>query len=63
MTILNLKDFMKKTNWKVDTVTEGDLHKFYNYSLYRRHSILYAKKGFIEIDNGQIGGTFGFIFS
>ena len=33
------------------------LQRFYNYPLYPRDSQIYSNKGFINIDNGQVGGT------
>ena len=57
MTILSLKDFMKKYDLKDDTMTEIELQRICIYKIYPRESIITTKKGFINIDNGQMGGT------
>ena len=57
MTILNFKDFMKKYNLKNDTMNESQLQKIYNYPMYPRDSKIYSDKGFVNIDNGSLGGT------
>ena len=56
MTVVNLKDLMKK-NSKDDTTNDSDLKKVYNYSIYHEDSITTTEKGFINIDNGSMGGT------
>ena len=57
MTILNLKDFMKKYNLKNDTMNESELQRDYNYPIYPNDSKAYSDKGFVTIDNGSQGGT------
>ena len=57
MTILSLKEFMKKYGLKNDTMIESDLQRVYNYKRYPRDSKIYSDKGFVIIDTGQMGGT------
>ena len=57
MKVLNFKDFMKKCKLKNDTMNESQLQKIYNYIVYPRDSKKYSDKGFINIDNGCMGGT------
>ena len=56
MKILNFRDFMKKYKLKDDTKNESELEKVYNYSIYPRESKIYSDKGFVNIDNGSMGG-------
>ena len=48
---------MKKSNLKDDTMNESQLQRVYNYSIYTRDSKIHSDKGFVNIDNGQMGGT------
>ena len=57
MRILNFKDFMKKYNLKDDTISESQLQKIYNYPIYPRDSTIYSDKGFVNIDDGNMGGS------
>ena len=57
MKVLIFKDFMKQYNLKNDTMNESQLQKIYNFKIYRRDSKIYSDKGFINIDNGSMGGT------
>ena len=57
MKILNFKDFMKKYNLKNNTMNESQLQKIYNYSIYPRDSKIYSDRGFVNIDNGSMGGS------
>ena len=57
MKILNFKDFMKKYNLKDDTMNESQLQRIYNYPIYHRDSKIYSDKGFVNIDNGRMGGS------
>ena len=57
MNILNFKDFMKKYKLKNDTMTESQLQRVYNYSIYPRDSKIYSDKGFVNIGNYQNGGS------
>ena len=54
---LNFKDFMKKYNWKNDTMNESELQRVYNYPIYPRDSKVYSDKGFVNIDDGRKGGS------
>ena len=57
MKVLYFKDFMKKYNLKNDTMDESKLQRIYNYPIYPRGSKIYSDKGFVNIGNGQMGGT------
>ena len=57
MTIPNFKDFMEKYNLKKDTVVESQLQKVYNYPIYPRDSKKYSDRGFVNIDDGRMGGS------
>ena len=57
MKILNFKDFMKKYNLKNDTMNDFQLKRIYNYPIYPGVSKIYSDKGFVNIDNGYLGGS------
>ena len=57
MKVLNFKDFMKKYNLKNDTMNESQLQKIYNYPIYQKNSKIYSDKGFVNIDDGRMGGS------
>ena len=57
MKVLNFRDFMKKYNLKNDTMNESQLQKIYNYPIYPRDSKIYSDKGFVNIDDGRLGGS------
>ena len=57
MTTLNFKDIMKNYKLKDHTMNESQLQKIYNYNIYPRDSKIYSDKGFVNIDNGSMGGT------
>ena len=58
MKVLNFKDFLKKIyNIKNDTMNESELQRFYNYEIYPRDSKIYSNKGFVNIDDGRMGGS------
>ena len=48
---------MKKFKLKDNTMNEYQLRKIYNYNIYPRDSKIYSDKGFVNIDNGSMGGT------
>ena len=52
-----MKDNMKKSNLKEDTTTETNLKKFSSYSVYVRVSKMTIPQGFVNIDDGGIGGS------
>ena len=54
---MDLKQFMKKYNLKDQTMSDSDLQKVYNYKIYPRDSKITSNKGFVNIDNGEQGGT------
>ena len=38
-------------------MNESELQKIYLYSIYPQDSKIYSDKGFVNIDNGSMGGT------
>ena len=48
---------MKKYNLKNDTMKECQLQKIDNYPIYPRDSRMYSDRGFVNIDNGSMGGS------
>ena len=62
MTILNFKGFMKKYKLKNDTMNESQLQKIYNYPIYPRESKIYSDRGFVNIDDGNMGGSHWVVF-
>ena len=38
-------------------MNESQLQRIYNYSIYPRDSKVFSDKGFVNIDNGSMGGT------
>ena len=57
MRIINFKNFMKKYNLRNNTMNESELQKIYNYPIYPRDSKIYSDGGFVNIDDGSMGGT------
>ena len=57
MTILMFKDFMKKYNLKNSTMKESELQRVYKFPIHPRDSKTNSDKGFVNIDNGSMGGT------
>ena len=57
MSILSLKAFLKEYNLEDDTMNESELQKVYNFNIYPRDSIITADRGFVNTDNGSLGGT------
>ena len=57
MKIINFKDFMKKYNLKNNTMNESQLQRVYNYPIYPKNSKIYSDKGFVNIDDGRMGGS------
>ena len=57
MKLLNFKDFMKKYKLKNDTMNESELQRVYNYPIYPRDSKIYFDEGFVNIDDGSMGGS------
>ena len=57
MKILNFNDFMKKYNLKNNTMNESQLQRVYNYPIYPKNSKIYSDKGFVNIDDGRMGGS------
>ena len=53
MKIINFKDFLRKFNFKDDTINEPHLQSEYNHCIYPRNSKKYSDRGFINIDNGS----------
>ena len=57
MKIIKFKYFMKKYTLENDTMNESELQRFYEYKTYPRDPKTYSDKGFVNIDNGSLGGT------
>ena len=57
MKIINFEDFLKKYNLKNDTMNESELQRVYNYPIYPKNSKIYSNKGFVNIDDGRMGGS------
>ena len=57
MKVLNFKVFMKKYKLKNDTMNESQSQRVYDYPIYPRGSKTYSDKGFVNIDNGSMGGS------
>ena len=57
MKVLSFKDFMKKYKIKNDIMNESQLQRLYSYPIYPRGSKIYSDRGFVNIDNGRMGGT------
>ena len=57
MKLLNFKNFMKKYKLKNDTMNESELQRVYNYNIYPRDRKIHSDKGFINIDDGSMGGS------
>ena len=57
MTILNFKEFMKKYIVKDNTINGSQLQKIYKHNTYSRDSKRYTDKGFVNIDDGSMGGS------
>ena len=57
MKTLNFKDFMKKYCLKNNTMNESQLQRVYNYPIYPKNSKIYSDKGFVNIDDGRMGGS------
>ena len=62
MKVLNFKDFMKKHKLKNDTMNESELQIIYNYPIYPRDSKIYSDRGFVNIDDGRLGGSYWVCF-
>ena len=48
---------MKKFNSKNDTMNESQLKRVYSHLIYSRDSEIYSDIGFVDIDNGSVGGS------
>ena len=57
MKVLNFRDFAKKYKLTNFTMTESQLQKIYNLSIYPKDSKIYSHKRFVNIDNRSRGGT------
>ena len=57
MKISTFKDFMKKYKLKNNTMNESELQRNCNFQIYPRESKIHSVRGFVNIDNGQMGGT------
>ena len=43
-------------------MNESQLQKIYNYPIYPRDSKIYSDRGFVNIDDGRLGGTHWCVF-
>ena len=48
---------MKKYNIKKDSMNESELQRVYNSEIYPRDSKIYSDRGFVNTDNGSLGGS------
>ena len=48
---------MEKFNLKDDTINESEIQRVYKYPIYPRDSQIFSDKGFVNIDNGSMGGS------
>ena len=57
MKLLNFREFMKLYNLKDDTMNESQLQRSYNYPIYPKNSKIHSDRGFVNLDDGRMGGT------
>ena len=57
MRIINFEDFMENYILKNDNTNEFELQRVYNYPINPTDSKIFSNKGFINIDNGSMGGS------
>ena len=57
MTLLNLEDFMKKIDFKNDSMNESQLRKIYIYPVYPRDSKKLSNEGFVDLDDDSRWGS------
>ena len=57
MKILNFRDFKTKYNLNDETMNGSELQRVYNYKIHPRDSIKTTDKGFVNIDDGIMGGS------
>ena len=57
MKTLTFEDFVKTYNLKNDTMNESEIQGTYNYHIYPRDSKIYSDKGFVNFDDGRMGGS------
>ena len=57
MSLLSLKNFMKKINLNFESMNQSDLQRVYNYPRYPRDFKTITDKGFVNIDNESEGGN------
>ena len=50
---------MKKYKLRIrtDTKNESELQRVYNYKIYPRDSKIHSDEGYVNIDNGSMGGS------
>ena len=48
---------MENYKLKHDTMNESQLQGIYNYPIYPKDSKIYSERGFVNIDNGSMGGS------
>ena len=57
MRILIFRDFLKKNNYKKNTMNESDFKRVCKYPIYPRDLKIFSNKGFVNIDNGIVEGN------
>ena len=62
MIILILKHFMKNYNIKNNTINESFLQRVHNFPINPRYSKINSVRGFVNIDNGSMGGNLWVVF-
>ena len=48
---------MENYKLKNDTMKESQLQGIYNYPIYPKDSKIYSERGFVNVDNGSMGGS------
>ena len=61
--MFTLTDFLKKYDIKDDTMTESDLQKSFEFSIYPRDLIISIDNGFVIIDDSSMEGFIGHVFT
>ena len=57
MSIIKIKDFMKKLKLRKDTMEDYELQRIYKSPINPRDSKINSDKGFVNMDSGEKGGT------
>ena len=54
---------MEKNKLKDNTTNESHLQRIYNYAINPKDSKIFSDRGFVNIDNGQMGVVIGVRFT